>query len=181
MVDGLGARDVQVLVEVLLVVAVPLRSLVVEVSLLLIEVLGVVDGDEDRAVEVMTDAEFVDADVEIVAVNSGEVLSGVALENVESDEEETPLVNNDVMVALGILETMLDDSTLDRKEALLGDVEPVGKIEVLNILVVLVGTTELGAPTLEVVSVLKMSETVLELDGFSAVLSCEVIPTSMEL
>ncbi len=70
---------------------------------------------------------------------------------------------------------------LDGIEALLGDVEPVGMIEVLNVLVVLVGTTELGTPTLEVVSVSEMSEMVLELDGLSAVLSCEISPTSMEL
>ncbi len=63
--------------------------------------------------EVMTDAEFVDADVEVVAVSSMGVLPAVALENVESDEEETPLVDNDGMVVLGLLENVLDDSALD--------------------------------------------------------------------
>ena len=189
MVDGLGERAVQVLVvAVLMMVLVEvlmMMAVLMEASLLLMRVLGVVDGDDEGAVEVKTDAEFDDADVEIVAVNSVEVLPGVALENVESEDEEVPLVGKNVVVALGILDNMLDDSALDGEEALL---EEVGKIEVLNVLleivdvaVVLVGTTELGAPTLEVVSVVEMSEMVLDLDGFSAVLSCEGFPTSIEL
>ncbi len=171
MVDGLGGRDVLLLVVDVLMMGVVME--VMGVSLLLMEVLGVVDEDDEGAVEVVTDAEFVDADVEIVAVNSVEVLPGVALENVESDEEETPLVDNDGMVVLGLLENVFDDLTLDGKEALLGDVELVGKIEVFNVLldivdvlVVLVGTTELGAPTLEVVSVLKFLKSCSSLMDF---------------
>ena len=100
MVDWSGLRAVQVEVALLLeVLLVPLlvMPLLVKVPLLLAEGLGVDDEDDGRAVEVTTDAELDDADVEIVTMDSIGALPGVAFEDVELDDAETPLTDSDVV------------------------------------------------------------------------------------
>ena len=98
--------EVALLVEVLLVE-------VLLVSLLLAEGLGVDDEDGERAVEVTTDAELDDADVEIVTMDSLGALTGVGFEDVELDDADTPLADSVVMVALEILGNEVGDSALN--------------------------------------------------------------------
>ena len=104
--------EVALLVEVLLM-SLLLMPLLVNVPLLLAEGLGVDDEDDGRAVEVTTGAELDDADVEIVTMDSLGALLGVAFEDVELDDADTPLADSDVMVALEILGNEVADSALN--------------------------------------------------------------------
>ncbi|KAL9074961.1 MAG: hypothetical protein Q9161_001891 [Pseudevernia consocians] len=154
-VDWSGLRAVQVevalLVEVLLV-SLLLIPLLVKVPLLLAEGLGVDDEDDGRAVEVTTDAELDDTELEIVTMDSLGALLGVAFEDVGLDDADTPLADSDDMVALEILGNEVGDSALNGKEALLEDFGPVGRLtrpnvslEKEEVLIVLVGVVE-GTP-----------------------------------
>ena len=76
------------------------------------------------------------AEAAVALVGSMEVLLGVALKDVESDEEESSLAAWEYVFGVDILEGALEDFTLDGEEALLEDSKSCERLTTIDVVLI---------------------------------------------